>query len=90
MAIPTATLTAAKGRLMRVAIKNGTFCWDFDSAIPKGFFIHLTGAAAIDPMSGSSFDKRFRKSVRDGPSKPSPLGFLQMPAVILPRQPANL
>src|SRR5262249_17631439 len=31
-----------------------------------------------------------KKSVRDGPSKPSPLGFLQMPAVILPRQPTNL
>jgi hypothetical protein len=26
--------------------------------------------------------KRFRKSVRDGTSKPSPLGFLQMPSVI--------
>src|SRR6516225_9162931 len=31
-----------------------------------------------------------KKSVRDGASKPSPLGFLQMPPVILPRQPANL
>src|SRR5262245_57980181 len=33
---------------------------------------------------------RRQKTVRDGPSKPSPLGFLQMPPVILPRQPANL
>jgi hypothetical protein len=30
------------------------------------------------------------KSVRDGTSKPSPLGFLQMPPVILSRQPTNL
>ena len=30
------------------------------------------------PQGGTSFDKRFRKSVRDGTSKPSPLGFLQM------------
>jgi hypothetical protein len=42
------------------------------------------------PHSGTSFDKRFRKSVRDGTSKPSPLGFLQMPPVILSRQPTNL
>ena len=34
--------------------------------------------------------RRRQKTVRDGPSKLSPLGFLQMPAVILPRQPANL
>jgi hypothetical protein len=31
-----------------------------------------------------------KKSVREGPSKPSPLGFLQMPPVILPRQATNL
>jgi putative tryptophan/tyrosine transport system substrate-binding protein len=35
------------------------------------------------PQGGTSFDKRFRKSDRDGTSKPSPLGFLQM-------QPTNL
>src|SRR5262245_30415172 len=34
--------------------------------------------------------RRRQRTVRDGPSKPSPLGFLQMPPVILPRQPANL
>jgi bile acid:Na+ symporter, BASS family len=38
------------------------------------------------PQSGTSFDNRFRKSVRDGRSKPSPLGFLQMPPVILSRR----
>jgi hypothetical protein len=41
-------------------------------------------------QGGTSFDKRFRESVRDGTSKPSPLGFLQMPPVILSRQPTNL
>ena len=45
---------------------------------------------AVGPQSGTSSDKRFRKSVRDGTSKPSPLGFLQMPPVILSRQPTNL
>jgi hypothetical protein len=34
--------------------------------------------------------RRREKTVRDGPSKPSPLGFPQMPTVILPRQPTNL
>jgi hypothetical protein len=31
-----------------------------------------------------------RKSVRDGTSNPSPMGFLQMPPVILCRQPTSL
>jgi len=34
--------------------------------------------------------RRRQKTVRDGTSKPSLLGFPQMPPVILPRQPTNL
>ena len=37
---------SASARHVKSAVENGTFCWDFDSAIPKGFSIHLTGEAS--------------------------------------------
>src|SRR5215472_15684250 len=49
---------------------------------------HRTGGNATSLVSWPSRARQGHVvSVRNGPSKPSPLGFLQMPSVILLRQP---